>query len=96
MDHKYFTPFSLKYFFTSSILLLALLYVYLLVLNSIEILGIFSFFLEISRDGETWKISFKTAIKSNNSTFKVGQDFEEESPNGKKVKVWFDFFDESL
>jgi len=42
--------------------------------------------LEISRDGETWKISFKTAIKSNNSTFKVGQDFEEESPNGKKVK----------
>jgi len=43
--------------------------------------------LEISRDGETWKISFKTAIKSNNSTFKVGQDFEEDKIEMTMVAV---------
>jgi len=52
--------------------------------------------LEISRDGDNWKISFKTAIKSNENSFKIGQEFEEEGPKGKKVKGKAIFENEKL
>ena len=44
--------------------------------------------IEISKDGDDWTLSVKTAIMSNVVKFTIGKEFEEKAPiNGKVQKV---------
>merc|ERR1711970_468202 len=43
----------------------------------------------ISKDGEEWTMSFKTAIMSNVVKFELGKEFEEKAPIGGEInKGW--------
>eukprot|EP00088_Acartia_fossae_P005979 TRINITY_DN12718_c0_g1_i4.p1 TRINITY_DN12718_c0_g1~~TRINITY_DN12718_c0_g1_i4.p1 ORF type:complete len:138 (-),score=29.94 TRINITY_DN12718_c0_g1_i4:119-532(-) len=42
--------------------------------------------LEISQNGDEWTLLFKTPMKNNNMKFKFGEEFEETTPFGAKMK----------
>ena len=42
---------------------------------------------EITQDGDTWTISIQASVKHGSVTFKLGEEVEETTPDGRKVRV---------
>ena len=47
---------------------------------------------EITQDGDTWTISIQASVKHGSVTFKLGEEVEETTPDGRKVRVRVFFF----
>ena len=43
--------------------------------------------LDLSEEGDTWRWQYKIAFKSGDLKFHLGEDFEETTPDGRKVIV---------
>ena len=44
-------------------------------------------YLDLSMEGDTMRWQYKIAFKSGDLKFKVGEEFDETTPDGRKVKV---------
>ena len=41
----------------------------------------------VSIDGDVWKIRTETTFKTHEIRFKIGEEFDESTPDGRKVRV---------
>ena len=41
----------------------------------------------IAQDGDTWTLRSETSLSTNENKFKIGEEFEETTPDGRKVQV---------
>ena len=42
---------------------------------------------EITQDGDTWTISIQASVKHGSVSFKLGEEVDETTPDGRKVRV---------